>query len=83
MKEEDIGDNTGNDALRNSQFCTSSEDRYFTSPADDAKPDKHLAAKRLVNVVALAVQMSIAKSINVAKTRDARFPNLTPNGTQK
>lgn len=55
----------------------------LTSPAAVAKPDKHLAANSPLKVVVLAVAMRTTKSINVARSSDARLPYLTPIGTQK
>lgn len=83
MEKENIRHDIGNDALRHSQFHTIQENGTVTSPAAEAKPDKHLAANRLLKVVVLAVQTRIAKSIKVETTSDALLPNLTPNGTQK
>lgn len=63
-------------------LATSSCSNALTSPAAEAKPDTHLAARSPLKVVSLAVQMRTAKSIMTEMIRDARLPNLTPIGTQ-
>ena len=83
MEKENIRHDTGNNTLRHDQFHTIQENGILTSPAAEAKPDKHLAANRLLKFVVLAVQTRIAKSIKVETTSYALLPNLTPNGTQK
>jgi hypothetical protein len=61
----------------NRLWCTA-----LTSPAADANPERHLAAKSPVNEGSFAVQIRTAKSMSIDVRSDARFPYFVAIGTQ-